>query len=332
MRTLELSPLAQARSVGSSGAGQSTIGGEIQRLADLQPDHAAIVASGFAPLSYRELQCLAGEVRAALRLAGFSRDARIAISMRDSPQAALAIVAVACSAVSIPLNPRQTLSEIETCFAAVRPDAVLVVKGADSAAKSAAERKGITIIEVTQAKEGTLAFDFARPKTGIAAPPDQPDEPDPDAPAFILQTSGTSAEPKLVPYSHRNMLVTAAIAKAWYNLTPQDRCLSVSPVFYAHGLKVTVFTPLLTGGTVTFPTDASKFDYSEWFGVSEAHLVFGWPDAPSLALRSNAVPSGCKGGALVALYHGGFSGCPTGCAGRPATHARRSCAGVLWRQ
>ena len=62
------------------------------------------------------------------------------------------------------------------------------------------------------------------------------------------------------------MLVTAAIAKVWYNLTPQDRCLSVSPVFYAHGLKVTVFTPLLTGGTVAFPTDASKFDHSEWFG------------------------------------------------------------------
>jgi acyl-CoA synthetase (AMP-forming)/AMP-acid ligase II/thioesterase domain-containing protein/acyl carrier protein len=267
VRTLELSPLAKAGSVGGSSAGQSTIGGEIQRLADLQPDHAAIVASGFAPLSYGELQFLAREVRAALRLGGFSRDARIAIAMPDSPQAALAIVAVACSAVSIPLNPRQTLSEIETCFAAVRPDAVLLVKGADSAAKSAAESKGLAIIEVTQAKEGTLAFDFARPKTGIKAPPHQPDEPDSDAPAFILQTSGTSAVPKLVPYSHRNMLATAAIAKAWYNLTPQDRCLSVSPVFYAHGLKVTVLTPLLTGGTVTFPTDASKFDYSEWFDV-----------------------------------------------------------------
>ena len=32
------------------------------------------------------------------------------------PQAALAIVAVACSAVSIPLNPRQTLSEIESVW------------------------------------------------------------------------------------------------------------------------------------------------------------------------------------------------------------------------
>jgi oxalate---CoA ligase len=49
-------------------------------------------------------------------------------------------------------------------------------------------------------------------------------------------------------------------------LTPQDCCLSVSPLFYSHGLKVTVFTPLLSGGTVAFPRDSSRFDYMEWFG------------------------------------------------------------------
>src|SRR5438067_9429579 len=76
----------------------STIGREIERRAGLQPDHAAMVSSGFAPLSYRELECLIGEVRAALRLAGFSRSARIAIAMPNSQQAALAILAVACSA------------------------------------------------------------------------------------------------------------------------------------------------------------------------------------------------------------------------------------------
>ena len=263
MRTLDLE--TKARSADGTDVDWKTIGEHIRCEAELQPDHPAIAASGFAPLSYKQLQCVIDHVRTTLRLAGLSRDARIAISMGDGPQAALAIVAVACSAVSIPLNPRQTLSEIEKCFAAVWPDALLVVEGANSAARSVAERKDMTIIEATE-KGGKLGFSIAAaPKTSIAVTPGEP-EPDPDAPAFILQTSGTAAEPKLVPYSHRNMLVTAAIAKARYNLTPQDRCLSVSPVFYAHGLKVTVFTPLLTGGTVAFPTDASKFDFSEWFG------------------------------------------------------------------
>ena len=254
-----------AFSVPSNTADQGTIGLEIRRRAELQPDQAAIVATGFQPLSYRELQCLIDEVRAALRLAGLGRSARIAIAIPNGPHAALAIVAVACSAVSIPLNPRQTLREIEIGLAALRPDAVLLFRGADSVARRAAEERGIAIIEVIQSKEDSLGFETVEPPISTAATPDESDEPDPNAPAFILQTSGTASEPKLIPFSHRNMLAAAARVQAWFNLSPQDRCLSVSPVFYSHGLKVTVFTPLLSGGTVAFPTDASKFDYAEWF-------------------------------------------------------------------
>jgi oxalate---CoA ligase len=251
--------------VGNISADRGTVGAKIRRHAELQPNHPAVVASGFASLSYRELQEQIDQVRAALRLAGYGRSARVAIAMRNDPQTALAVVCMACCAVSIPLNPRQTLGEIDSCLVALQPDAVLVAKGVDSEARRAAEGRGITILEATQSKDGTLNF-------GITAPPANPDagsvesdEPNADAPAFILQTSGTSAEPKLIPTSHRNMLAAAARVQAWFDLTPLDRCLSVSPVFYAHGLHVTVFAPLLSGGTVAFPTNASRFDYSEWF-------------------------------------------------------------------
>ena len=92
------------------------------------------------------------------------------------------------------------------------------------------------------------------------------------------------------------MLAAAARVQAWFDLTPQDRCLSVSPLFYSHGLKVTCFTPLLTGGTIAFPTDASKFDYSEWFSRSEADVVFGRPDTASLGIRSDEVRADAKTG------------------------------------
>ena len=284
MQGLELSLETKARSGGSANADESTIGARIRRRAELQPNHAAVVAAGSTPLSYRELQSLISEVRTALRLAGFSSSARIAVAMRNGPQAALAIVAVACSAVSIPLNPRQTFSEIETCLAALRPDAVLVVNGADSAARRVAEKKGITIIEATQLKRGALHFSIGVPKNRAVATPDEPDEPEADASAFILQTSGTSNVPKLIPTSHRNMLAAAARVQAWFDLTAQDCCLSVSPVFYAHGLHVTVFAPLLSGGTIAFPTDASKFDYSEWFGALKPTWYSAGPTVHRLVL------------------------------------------------
>jgi len=248
----------------STPSWRDTIGAQIRYHAETQPDHPAVVSSGLAPLSYRELQYQISAVRASLREAGFGRSARIAVAIPNGPQAALAIVAVSCSAVSVPLNPGQTFHEMERCLTALRPDAVLFMKDSESAPRRAAEAKGVTVIEIAQAQDGALGINIIEPPARNAAP-DEPDEPEPEAPAFIFQTSGTSAEPKLIPFSQRNMLAAAARLRAWFHLTPQDRCLSVSPLFYSHGLKVTIFTPLLTGGTVAFPPDASKFDYSEWF-------------------------------------------------------------------
>ena len=244
---------------------QSTIGLEIRHHALTQPDQMAFVSSSFDALSYRELQCFIDDVRKALRRVGFGREARIAVAMPSNPQAALAIVAVSCSGVSIPLNPRQTLGEVEGALASLRPDAILLMQGCEFVVRQAAEKQDLRIIEARISKEHALIFSIVEHQASGCVASDDPDEPDPNAPAFILQTSGTAAEPKLIPFSHRNMLSAAARLKAWFNLTPQDRCLSVSPPFYSHGLKVTVFTPLLTGGTVAFPSDASKFDYVEWF-------------------------------------------------------------------
>lgn len=250
----------------STRSDSGTIGGKIRIHAERQPDHVAVVSSTFAPLSYRQLQSLIEDARAALRGAGFGRSARIAIVIPSGPEAALAIVAVACSAVSIPLNPRQTIRETEVWLSALRPNAVLVLRGSDSVVRRLAEREGIKIIEVARSDKNILDFTAVEREIDIATELEESDEPDPNAAAFIFQSSGTTSEPKMIPFSHRNMLAAAARVGTWFHLTPNDRCLSVSPIFYSHGLKVTVFTPLLTGGTVAFPTDPTKFDLSEWFG------------------------------------------------------------------
>jgi len=243
---------------------QGTIGREIERLADIRPDHPAVVFPGSAPLSYLQLRCLIDEIDIVLRMAGFGRSARIAIALPSGPHAALAIVAVACVAVAVPLNPKQTLDEIHRCLAVLRPDAVLLQMGSDSAARRVAERNGLAILEGTPTKQGLLGLTIVAPPADNVAPGG---EPEPDASAFILQSSGTTADQKLIPFSHRNMLAAATRLQTWFKLTPQDRCLSAVPVYYSHGLKVTVFTPLLTGGTLAFPTNPSKLDYSEWFGT-----------------------------------------------------------------
>lgn len=251
-------PLASETDAGA----QTTLGQAIGRNAQRFPHQPAIVSPNFAPLTYQDLQRQLDEIRRHLRQAGFDASARIGVLMPNGPEAVLAIVAVACGSIAVPLDPRLTPAEIDQRLDLLRLNALLVPRGTASEARQSAERRGIAILEAAPAGQRRLRLDITVQACGSPVP-DR--EPDPGSPAFILQSSGTTAEPKLIPFSHDNMLAAAARLRTWFRLTPQDRCLSVSPPCYSHGLKVTVFTPLLTGGSIALPTNAAAVDLAEWF-------------------------------------------------------------------
>ena len=219
-----------------------------------------MVASGFAVLSYGELREEIEQTRVRLRHAGIDRNARIAVALPTGAEATLAIVAVASSAAAVPLDLKLTFAEVESCLRILRPDAVLL--DGDCVAGKVAAQNHVPVIEAVFARDGKLGMQLTVPQIGPAA---LLDDPDPDAPAFILHTSGTTGDPNLVPLSHGNMLATAARAQSWFALTPQDRCLSVSPIHYAHAITTGV-PLLLIGGSIAFPANPSIVELSEWFG------------------------------------------------------------------
>lgn len=247
---------------GPEPAAHLTLGQAIGRQAARFPHQPAIVTPVFATLTYHDLQCQLSRLRRHLRQAGFDRSARVGVLMPTGPEAVLALVAVACSCVAVPLDPRLTPAEIDQRLGLLRLSALVLPRGGMAAARRIAARQTIAVIDAEPIGQGRLGLDIAAPASG---PPPIEAEPDPSAPAFILPTSGTTAQPKLIPFSHANMLAAAARLQAWFGLGPGDRCLSASPPYYSHGLKVTVFTPLLTGGSIAIPTNAAAIDLSEWF-------------------------------------------------------------------
>jgi oxalate---CoA ligase len=108
----------------------------------------------------------------------------------------------------------------------LRLNALLVPQGSAPEARQAAERKRLAIIEVVLVGKGQLGLDIA---VEVSNSPAIDADPDPGSPAFILQTSGTAAQPKLIPFSHSNMLAAAARLQAWFDLTPWDRCERFAP-------------------------------------------------------------------------------------------------------
>jgi len=250
----------------------------LTRIAQASPDRAAVLSTRFAPLDHRGLQQMIERTHRQLRLAGFGREARIGVLLPEAPQAAVAIIAIACSAVAVPLDPRLGPAELDQFLQQLPLDALLIGSDGDQQGRAAAERHGLMLISAEAAEDGSPALRLAMP---VAAQPAPDELPEPDAPAFILRSSGTTALPKLIPFTHRNMLTAARKWQRWFGLNAGDRCLCVSAPYYSHGLKVTILTPLLTGGSVAFPLSPAVVDLHEWF----ARLRPSWYSAgPALHL------------------------------------------------
>jgi acyl-CoA synthetase (AMP-forming)/AMP-acid ligase II len=242
----------------------ATIALTIMGHAESRPDSPAVVATGFPPLVYRDLRDYLARTALRLRESGFDRGDRIAVALPSGADGALAIVATACAAVAVPIDTQLTAPEIDGRLAALRPRAVIVPADGPPAARTAATGRGVAVIEAAREVPGKLGLSLSIPMVGPVAPAEGPYA---ASTAFILQTSGTTASPKLIPFSHANMLAAAARVQSWFDLTPADRCLSVSPMCYSHGLKVTVFTPLITGGSIAFSVSPSSLDVDEWLGA-----------------------------------------------------------------
>jgi len=251
---------AQGDDAVEQGEGPMTLGKAIARHAKARPGAPALVATGFETLTYGNLLSHMEKWAAQLQARGLDRRARIAIALPGAP-AALAIVATAACATAAPLDTHLTAPELDRRMAALRPAAVVVPTDSPSPARQVAAGRGIPVIEALPAGPRQLCLTVAG---AVGRPPARGEAPDTASTAFILQTSGTTAAPKFIPFTHGNMLAAIARVRKWFGLTAADRCLSVSPVYYAHGLHVSVFASLVTGGSVAFPLSATTLDVDEW--------------------------------------------------------------------
>jgi malonyl-CoA/methylmalonyl-CoA synthetase len=103
----------------------------------------------------------------------------------------------------------------------------------------------------------------------LEASGDWPDEPDPESPAIVVYTSGTTGPPKGVVIPRRAIASNLdALAAAW-EWTGEDVVAHALPLFHVHGLILGTLGPLRRGG-------------ASW------HLGRFWPEAAAQALQQRA--------------------------------------------
>jgi acyl-CoA synthetase (AMP-forming)/AMP-acid ligase II/acyl carrier protein len=197
-----------------------------------------------------------------LRRVGVSRTDRVAVVLPDGPETAVAIIAVAASAVCVPLNPCFTEDEWRRYFAEIGAAALLTRADVNSTSRGVAQTLGIPVIEVWRGlrhSAGVLSIEGQKKRSTVgsefACGADD---------AFILLTSGSTSRPKMVPLTHASVCLSAYNVGANLALGPNDRLLSVLPLFHGHGLISGVLAALAAGSSVVCTTGFNADAFFGW--------------------------------------------------------------------
>ncbi|HEX2106025.1 MAG TPA: acyl-CoA synthetase [Solirubrobacteraceae bacterium] len=219
-----------------------------------EPTDKEAIRFGDRVLTYRELagaaRSVVDEVQGATRVAVFAQN--------TIETCVAAVGALLAGVPFVPVNPKAGERELEHIVADSAPEAVLAAPGAELPPALAALRR-IDVDVDARADGGAL-----------------PAEPDPETPAVIVYTSGTTGPPKGAVLPRRAISSNLdALASAWA-WTGDDVLAQALPLFHVHGLILGVLGPLRLGGTVhhlgRFSSEAMAAELA-----GEATMMFGVP-------------------------------------------------------
>jgi len=224
-------------------------------------DKIAIEGIGRNPLTYGELSRQVENTVAILNDMGYGKGNRIAVMLQNGPEMATAFLSVVAGFTCAPLNPLYREKELEFYLSDMRASAIIVPSDAEPYVRAVARSLCIQVITLNPA--GSLAGSFSISgekqerihETGFAGPDDI---------ALVLHTSGTTSRPKLVPVTQSSIVASAGYMAEPLELTENDKCLSVMPLFHIHGLIGAVITSLVSGGSVVCTPGFNAESIMKW--------------------------------------------------------------------
>lgn len=207
------------------------------RQAALRPAHVALRCDGEA-ITHAELAArierAAGvlardwQVRAGDRVAW--------LGLNHPAQLVLLFALARLGAALLPMNVRLAPAEWDALLRSVQPRHLVHDAAFAQAARDACGR-------------GILA---AHPAETLdeAGPAVDGHDASPDAPALLVQTSGTTGGPRVAVHTQAQLAANIGIAWQVQAITPDDRVLTVLPLFHVGGLCIQTLPALASGATV----------------------------------------------------------------------------------
>ncbi len=254
----------------------TTIPQRLSYTSSCHPDRAAIVSESGDVLSFFELKEQIEYSVSQLNRCGISRNDRVAIVLPQSPELAVAFLAVSSGATAAPLNHAYKKEDFLFYLSDLGVRALILQAGDETAAREAASELNIPILELKVTVEANGRFELlgdsaqAVGEGGFSEAGDV---------ALVLHTSGTTSRPKMVPLTQTNLCHSASNIIVTLGLNDKDCCLNLMPLFHIHGLVACVLASLFSGGKTICTTG---FNLQSFFNCLKKYCPSWYSAVPTM--------------------------------------------------
>lgn len=248
-----------------------------------RPDHPALQVLGQdnLTLTYKQLEDAIRGIATGLLGLGLKPGDRVLMRLGNTPDFPMTYLAcIAVGVIPIPTSSQLTMPEVMRITAETKP--ALIVQG-----------PGIEVPDGDIPKLTTARLD-----TFKTLPPAPYDVGDPNRPAYIIYTSGTSGQPRGVVHAHRAIWARRMMWDGWYGLTQDDRLLHAGAFNWTYTLGTGLMDPWAMGATALIPAYGTTPDaIPALLAQHQATIFAAAPGVYRRLLRTEIPP-------LPALRHG----------------------------
>jgi len=252
-----------------------TIADFLERAALVYPDRTGVVdepdqpAASWGELTYGRVAELARAQAAALDALGIARGERVAVVSHNAARLLVSFYGVAgWGRVLVPVNFRLSTDEVRYIVEHSGASVLLVDPELDEALAGVECKHRLVLGAET---DGSIW-------PSDAAEPEPWAEPDEDATATINYTSGTTARPKGVQLTHRNVWINASMFGWHTGVSDRDVYLHTLPMFHCNGWGM----PFALTGMGAKQVVLRKVDGAEILRRVDAHGVTLLCGAPAV--------------------------------------------------
>ncbi len=243
----------------------------IAAAATRAPDAPAlIVTADRIPVSYRDVLRLADDLAAQLTGAGLAPGDRVALRAGSNAEFVIALLAaLRAGLIVVPLDPALPAADQRARSEAAGARAVLV-DGERPGDRTEPTVRWWPIAVTVGREDGTENANWSAHLDAATEPGPVTSSPEGlhDDDAMIMFTGGTTGLPKMVPWTHHNIVSSVRAIIAGYRLGPQDATVAVMPLYHGHGLIAALLSTLASGGTVLLPARGRFSAHTFWDDIS----------------------------------------------------------------